>query len=63
MGLKSVKKYMDCATTFEMCIFPDNYKFVLDYQTKMKVDKKRANLPEVMNAIIKKLKDESNNSK
>lgn len=54
---KSIQKYKECSTTFWMCLFEENYEFVLMYQAKMKVEKKRANLPEVMNAIIKELKN------
>ena len=53
----SIQKYKECSTTFWMCLFEEHYEFVLLYQARMKAKKKRANLPEVMNAIIKELKD------
>ena len=56
MGTDSIKKYKECATVTELCIFEENYDFVLMYQAKMKGQKKRANLPEVINAIINELK-------
>ncbi|KKN74666.1 hypothetical protein LCGC14_0388680 [marine sediment metagenome] len=53
----SVGKYKECSTTLWMCLFEENYEFVLVYQAKMKAKKKRANLPEVINAIISELKE------
>lgn len=55
----SIQKYKDCGSTFWMCLFEENYEFVLIYQAKLKAKKKRANLPEVINAIIKEFKDET----
>lgn len=57
MGKDSIKKYKECATVTELCIFEENYGFVLQYQATMKEQKKRANLPEVINAIIQELRE------
>ena len=57
MSTRESLKYKDCGTTFWCCLFEENYEFVLLYQAKMKAKKKRANLPEVINSIIKDLKN------
>jgi len=56
LGTDSIRKYKECATITELCIFEENYEYVLQYQATMKAQKKRANLPEVINAIIAELK-------
>lgn len=59
MGTDSIKKYKDCATVTELCIFEENYEYVLIYQAKMKAAGiKRTNLPEVINAIIAELRQQ-----
>lgn len=54
----SMQKYKECSTTFWMCLFEENYEFVLVYQAKMKASgKKKTSLPEVMNAMVSELRE------